>query len=89
MGRGADRNKPCACGSGLKHKRCCGAATSGPQLGSHFVAELEAAIRDEEDFLSTRVDEVLRAVNESTRGTQKWADCPNDIARRMPDGDCG
>lgn len=81
MGRGADRNKPCACGSGLKHKRCCGAATSGPQLGSHFVAELEAAIRDEEDFLSTRVDEVLRAVNESTRGTQKWADCPNDIAR--------
>ncbi len=40
MGEGASRNRPCSCGSGKKHKHCCGAIAPP--------ADEYAAISDEE-----------------------------------------
>jgi SEC-C motif-containing protein len=56
------RNDPCPCGSGLKHKRCCGVAIKGPQkpVGTtgmtvlSFRQEAASAAFQELDFPSTK-----------------------------------
>lgn len=46
MGAGASRNSPCPCGSGRKHKRCCGASSvpEGLSLTERIAAFAVAAV---------------------------------------------
>ena len=78
-GPAAGPNDPCPCGSGMKHKRCCGAGGAAPRSDAAVVVELLAEVAREGDQpeVAARLDAALpRFAGEALAGVPLGASLP-------------
>lgn len=80
-----DPNEPCPCGSGMKHKRCCGRGGAVPKSDAAVVVELldEVAREGDQPEVAARLDAALpRFAGEALAGVPLGASLP-----LLPDDD--